>query len=367
MKNTKHTSPARRSIICLLILLLCLAGLPQPVAASTQTMPASLSAKAVLSATGSLAGIRISWSQAAYAEGYKIYRSDSQSGTYRLLKTIVSGSTRTYTDYSISPDRFYYYRIQAYHKHLLSTHSSALSAPVKAIYVRVSQITLSHPTATLYAGKTLKLSAVTVGTIAPYRSTVSKITFRSSNPTVATVDSSGTITAVNPGTATITASCSDVNFHTVSSFCRMTVYESMRVPLPAGSYAVTSSYGWRTPIQTATGLSSSFHAGIDLATYNKAIPVYAAKSGTVVQTGRSNASGNFVLIRHGDDGLYTFYGHLSRISVGNGAMVNKNTVIGLTGSTGISTGIHLHFAISRTTRYWTQEDTLDPSRFIRFA
>jgi len=219
----------------------------------------------------------------------------------------------------------------------------------------------------LYAGKTLKLSAATVGTIPPYRSTVSKITFRSSNPSVATVDASGTVTAVNPGTATITASCSDVNFQTVSSFCKMTVYESMRVPLLAGSYAVTSTYGWRTPIQTATGLSSSFHAGIDLATYNKAVPVYAAKTGTVVQTGRSNSSGNFVLIRHGDDGLYTFYGHLSRISVGNGATVNKNTVIGLTGSTGISTGIHLHFAISRTTRYWTQEDTLDPSRFIRFS
>ena len=90
--------------------------------------------------------------------------------------------------------------------------------------------------------------------------------------------------------------------------------------------------------------AGDFHTGIDLAG-NYGDKIFAYKKGTIVYVQYSNKSyGNMVLIEH-DNGLKTRYAHMSSISVEKGDIVECGDVIGRVGSTGNSTGNHLHFEI----------------------
>ena len=106
-------------------------------------------------------------------------------------------------------------------------------------------------------------------------------------------------------------------------------------PCP-GSY-LTSSFGYRD-------FDHKFHKGSDLGTNGEILPVYAAESGTVVKAEYDNLAGNWVLIDH-RNGLTTKYMHFSHTFVKGGQEVTKGQQIGLTGTTGRSTGIHLHFQV----------------------
>ncbi|MEE1086724.1 MAG: peptidoglycan DD-metalloendopeptidase family protein [Schaedlerella sp.] len=106
-------------------------------------------------------------------------------------------------------------------------------------------------------------------------------------------------------------------------------------PCP-GSY-LTSSFGYRT-------FDNSFHKGIDLGTNSSAIPTYAADAGTVIIAGYNASAGNWIVIDHGN-GLVTKYMHHSHIFVNAGDEVEKGQQIGLTGNTGNSFGVHLHFQV----------------------
>lgn len=110
-------------------------------------------------------------------------------------------------------------------------------------------------------------------------------------------------------------------------------------PLRRGYY-ISSSYSWR--VNPFTG-RRTFHNGIDMAA-PKGTPVYAALSGVVVAAGWDNIYGNYVTVSH-HSGYKTLYGHLSKITTKRGASVSTNTKIGEVGSTGQSTGPHLHFTI----------------------
>jgi murein DD-endopeptidase MepM/ murein hydrolase activator NlpD len=83
------------------------------------------------------------------------------------------------------------------------------------------------------------------------------------------------------------------------------------------------------------------HTGVDLSCSNGA-PIAAAGSGVVIQAGWNGGYGNAVMIDHGN-GLATLYGHQSSIAVSNGESVTRGETIGYVGSTGASTGPHLHF------------------------
>ena len=95
---------------------------------------------------------------------------------------------------------------------------------------------------------------------------------------------------------------------------------------------ITSGFGYRW---------GSLHPGIDIGAGYGA-PIHAAKSGTVIYAGWMDGYGNFVLIDHGA-GFVTGYGHQSRIAVSEGQQVSQGQTIGYVGSTGNSTGPHLHF------------------------
>jgi murein DD-endopeptidase MepM/ murein hydrolase activator NlpD len=105
---------------------------------------------------------------------------------------------------------------------------------------------------------------------------------------------------------------------------------------------ITSYFGMRRhPILGYTRM----HGGVDFGAHWGS-PIYAATSGVVSYAGRHGGHGNYVRLEHGG-GLGTGYAHMSRIAVSPGDQVNAGQVIGYVGSTGLSTGPHLHFEAYR--------------------
>ncbi len=120
-------------------------------------------------------------------------------------------------------------------------------------------------------------------------------------------------------------------------------------------YRVTSPYGWRP---NPFGGGSEWHGGLDIATYGQPNRIFAAESGTVLFTRYSaNGYGNHILIDHGG-GMMTLYAHLRSISVGAGQSVSRGETIGRAGTTGASTGVHLHFEV------WINTDRVDPYGYL---
>ena len=109
-----------------------------------------------------------------------------------------------------------------------------------------------------------------------------------------------------------------------------------------GSYRLTSGFGYQKDPFTG---GKQHHNGLDLAA-PLGTPVRSTMSGRVVTTGWSNIYGNYIIINHGN-GYQSLYGHLSKIQVQKGQAVNQGSQIGLVGSTGYSTGPHLHFTVYR--------------------
>ena len=122
------------------------------------------------------------------------------------------------------------------------------------------------------------------------------------------------------------------------------------VPL-IDTYSISSPFGHR---------EGEHHDGIDLATSENNL-VYAASEGIVESVGFDHSAGNYVIVKH-LNGLYTNYFHLNSQSVRTGQSVNLGTVLGSVGSTGNSTGPHLHFGMS--TAEWS--GYLSPGDYLLF-
>lgn len=116
-------------------------------------------------------------------------------------------------------------------------------------------------------------------------------------------------------------------------------------PLPV-SGRITSTFGYR---KAPTAGASSYHKGVDIAV-NTGTNVLACKEGKVVTAAYSASAGNYVAIYHGG-GIYSYYMHCSQLKTSVGKHVEKGQVIARSGSTGISTGPHLHFAMYKAGNY----------------
>ncbi len=111
-------------------------------------------------------------------------------------------------------------------------------------------------------------------------------------------------------------------------------------PLPVKSKRVTAGYGERKDPFTG---KTAFHSGIDIAD-SKGTPIYAANNGTVLVATNKGGYGKYILIDHGG-GVYTCYAHCNKLLVSAGDKVSKGDKIAEMGSTGRSTGPHLHFEV----------------------
>ena len=116
---------------------------------------------------------------------------------------------------------------------------------------------------------------------------------------------------------------------------------------------ISSRFGKR---KAPTAGASTYHKGVDIAAA-QGTPIYAAKSGTVTISTYSSSAGNYVMINHGN-GLYTAYMHASKLYVKVGDKVSQGQTIAAVGSTGYSTGPHLHFSVIINGNY------VDPLKYL---
>lgn len=120
-------------------------------------------------------------------------------------------------------------------------------------------------------------------------------------------------------------------------------------------YKVTSEYGFRRhPILNI----NDFHTGIDLAC-EKDSEIVSVDNGIVLESSFNKDYGNYIILQHGEN-IKTFYGHCETLLVKKDDIVKKGDVIAKAGSTGMSTGTHLHFEIS------VQDYKVDPKEVISF-
>ncbi|MCR4651712.1 MAG: peptidoglycan DD-metalloendopeptidase family protein [Lachnospiraceae bacterium] len=120
-------------------------------------------------------------------------------------------------------------------------------------------------------------------------------------------------------------------------------YDGGMFQWPAPSYTrISDDYGYR--IHPTLGITK-FHNGVDMAAPGGS-PILAAYEGEVVAADYNSSMGNYIMINHGD-GLYTIYMHASALYVSKGQTVSKGDKIGAVGTTGRSTGNHLHFGVRK--------------------
>ena len=125
--------------------------------------------------------------------------------------------------------------------------------------------------------------------------------------------------------------------------------------VPCSYRKLTSAFGYR---DAPTSGASTYHQGVDLAG-PEGTPIYASRGGTVTAATFGSAAGYYVSINHGD-GFSSIYMHMTHYVVSKGATVSQGQLIGYMGSTGVSTGSHLHFGIAYNGTY------VNPANYIRF-
>ena len=129
--------------------------------------------------------------------------------------------------------------------------------------------------------------------------------------------------------------------------------DTAKIVAPVNSTRYTSKFGYR--INPITNVNA-FHTGLDIAA-PLGTKIRAAYNGTVLKTGEDSHSGKYIFLSHAD-GLETFYCHCSEILAKDGAKIRQGETIALVGSTGWSTGPHLHFEIHKNGK------RLDPLPFL---
>lgn len=157
-----------------------------------------------------------------------------------------------------------------------------------------------------------------------------------------------------PDTAATIAPGSEVTRTTVVAEPAGPVTRLIAFALPVPGREINSGFGLR---RLAGEAAARQHAGVDIAA-PKGSSVYASSEGVVLRTGYdAKGYGHFIEVRH-PNSLTTLYGHLSRVDVASGQAVEQGERIGLVGSTGRSTGPHLHFEVRRNNRQ------IDPTRVL---
>lgn len=133
------------------------------------------------------------------------------------------------------------------------------------------------------------------------------------------------------------------------------IYRSMPHQHPLGhqTYYISSSFGYRThPISK----ERTFHAGVDFAS-EYANKVHATADGVIIYSGEKKGYGKLVIVEHAH-GFHTYYAHMTYIYASKGDKVKAGYVIGFVGSTGQSTGNHLHYEVRKN------QEPINPTPFI---
>lgn len=133
----------------------------------------------------------------------------------------------------------------------------------------------------------------------------------------------------------------------------MSTASTLAIIFGGASYRKTSGYGYRIHPRTK---KKKFHYGVDYGCGK--VAVHAIESGVVYKRGRDGSAGNYVYVKYPRLGVAVAYFHLNSISVRQGQSVSKGAKVGVAGTTGSSTGVHLHIGVrSLSTWKWQNPET----------
>lgn len=149
-----------------------------------------------------------------------------------------------------------------------------------------------------------------------------------------------------------------------------TGYVENTLYVTGGGAEIVGDGSWQLPFKSSYVITSKFgvtrsggrkHKGVDLVGVDKHI--YPVNNGTVIKKSYdSDGYGNYVIVKHSDS-YWSLYAHMKKVYVKEGQSVNKNTILGVEGSTGRSTGSHLHLEIRKGGN--TSSNTIDPISFLK--
>lgn len=133
----------------------------------------------------------------------------------------------------------------------------------------------------------------------------------------------------------------------------MSTESTLKIIFGGAAHRRTSGYGWRV---YPTKKTKKFHYGVDYGCGK--VAVHALESGTVYKRGYDRSAGNYVYVKYPRYGVCVAYFHLSSISVKQGQAVSRGTRVGVAGSTGTSTGVHLHIGVRSLSSWkWQNPET----------
>ena len=135
---------------------------------------------------------------------------------------------------------------------------------------------------------------------------------------------------------------------------------------------ITSKFGYRYPIETASGKTNPFHSGTDYGTSGKKLPQYAIENGRIISCGKASDGAKYVWVEYPRLNVKMLHYHLDSVNVKAGQVVNAETLLGYTGKTGKVTGVHLHLGVKRLSggdyidpELWAENEYTEP-RFDDF-
>lgn len=333
---------------------------------SAKPLLAQASAKAV---SGGYDRVKVTWSQVRGASGYQIYRKTSKTGSYSALKEITDAETLSFTDTTCICGKTYYYCVRAYRmvngKKIYGKFSSAASAKPVPSKPAVTAKSAGYDRIRISWKEVCGASGYQV-----YRASSKDGSYR----LLKTLKGAAALSYTNTGLLHRTPYYYKVRaYRTVGdsviygTWSGILSAKPISVPddtITGTSGTATGSLTWPTP--RFTWLSSYWgdgrgHKGIDIAGASiYGTSIVAADGGIVKSVNRYDSWGGgygyYVVIDHGNN-YTTMYAHCSKVSVQEGQKVTKGQCIAKVGSTGDSSGPHLHFEI----RY--QGTALDPMKF----
>ena len=291
--------------------------------------------------------VSLSWEEIPDAPGYVVYRYDEEAQTFNPVTTITEGDVTSYVDKDVVGDTTYSYQVTP-----LFALEERMNSNVVDIKVKTEQPKLSLDV----DGQNVQLSWTEIEGAEQYtvlRATkkkgdyaevayVNEPEFYDEDLTAGRTyyykvfaEKDGKVSQTSKIKSTGEIEEAEPSSSSGGSYDGGGLYW----PVPEGGY-VSSGFGGR---YSPTWGASSNHQGIDIAC-SYGTPITAAAGGTVVEVSYSGARGNYVVISHGDT-LSTLYQHLSGTACYVGQSVSAGDTIGYAGSTGISTGTHLHFEV----------------------
>lgn len=294
--------------------------------------------------TDAFGEVELTWEEVADAPGYVVYRYDEKEQTYMPIATIEDAATTTYVDKDVKAGETYNYQVTP--QFALEEKMNSNIAEVKASTARPElKLDVDGQDVELSWSKVKGADQYTVLRAVKKDGEYAEVAYVN-DPEFLDED-------LTPGRTyyyKVFAEKGDQVSQTskVKSTGEIEESESsggtydgggLMWPVPSGGY-VSSGFGGR---YSPTWGASSNHQGIDIAC-GYGCDVVAAAGGTVVEVSYSGARGNYVVVSHGDT-LSTLYQHLSATNCSVGQSVSAGQTIGYAGSTGISTGTHLHFEV----------------------